>query len=141
MQKILVAMDGSPSAMRALDAVLGWLDQWKQPPEIHLVNVQYPLHGEVASFIDAGQIKQYHQDEGGKALAVAVAKLSQAGVVHTEKVLVGRPEEVLVRYAKDHHCDQIVMGAQGVGSLTSMLLGSVAIKLLHLSECPVLLVR
>ncbi|MBB5016817.1 nucleotide-binding universal stress UspA family protein [Chitinivorax tropicus] len=141
MHKILVAVDGSASALRALDAILARVADLKSGAELHLVNVQYPLHGEVASFIDAAQIKQYHQEEGDRALAEAVQKVAAAGVPYVAKVRVGRPEQSLLEYVKEQGCSEMVLGAQGVGSFSSMLMGSVATKILHVSPCPVLLVR
>jgi nucleotide-binding universal stress UspA family protein len=35
----------------------------------------------------------------------------------------------------------VVMGTRGLGAVTGMLLGSVATKVIHLSDVPVLLVK
>jgi nucleotide-binding universal stress UspA family protein len=39
------------------------------------------------------------------------------------------------------HCDLIIMGAHGRGVLANMVMGSVATRVLHLANCPVLLVK
>ena len=49
--------------------------------------------------------------------------------------------EVICRYAKEKGCDQIFMGTRGLGSVSSLVLGSVATKVIHLSPVPVLLVK
>ncbi len=53
----------------------------------------------------------------------------------------GKPFLEIVRYANDHHIDMIVMSTHGYGALASILLGSVAEKVVRKSPCPVLTVR
>lgn len=140
MQKIVVAVDGSENALQAVRHVAG-----KRAAgggvEIYLVNVQYPVHGSVSSFVDAGQIKQYHQEEGEKAIGPARAILDAANVPYRHELFVGDPAEVITRFAKERNCDEIVIGTRGLGGLTSLLMGSVAIKIIHQATVPVLLVK
>jgi nucleotide-binding universal stress UspA family protein len=48
---------------------------------------------------------------------------------------------VIADYARDEGCALIVMGTRGLGSIANMLLGSVATKVIHLAEVPVLLIK
>jgi nucleotide-binding universal stress UspA family protein len=50
------------------------------------------------------------------------------------------PQEIL-RVATEVDADLIVMGTRGLTDWSGLLLGSVAHKVLHMAECPVLLVR
>jgi nucleotide-binding universal stress UspA family protein len=109
--------------------------------QVHLVNVQYPMHGSVATFVNAAQIKQYHHDEGMKVLATARERLDTAGVAYQEHLFVGEPAEVIARFAKEQGCDEIVIGTRGLSGISSLLVGSVATKIIHLSDVPVLLVK
>ena len=47
----------------------------------------------------------------------------------------------IIRYAKEHRFDKILMGTHGRGGLMQMLLGSVASEVLKHSEIPVTLVK
>ncbi len=142
MLRILMPIDGSEPALRAVDHVLKNAGLLKSPPEIHLLNVQIALRQGVTAFVSAAQIEGYHRDEGMKALAVARAKLDSAGVPHQFHIGVGEePADVIARYAREKKCDQIVMGTRGLGSVAGVLLGSVATKLMHLTEVPVQLVK
>ena len=48
---------------------------------------------------------------------------------------------MIVRYAAEKQCDQIVIGPRGLGSVQGLLLGSVASKVMQLSTIPVLLIK
>ena len=141
MFKILLAVDGSESALHAVAHVIKRVLEVPDKYAIQLVNVQYPLHASASAFIDAAQIRQYHHDEGMKALAVARANLDGAGIAYTHHLFVGEPAEVIARYAKEQGCDELVIGTRGLSGVTSLLVGSVASKLIHLSDVPVLLVK
>ena len=58
-----------------------------------------------------------------------------------EALLAGNPFLEIIRYAKAHDIDLIVMGTHGRGPIAHMLLGSVAEKVVRKSPCPVLTVR
>ncbi|MBI1891090.1 MAG: universal stress protein [Burkholderiales bacterium] len=141
MQKILIAIDDSPSALRAVDHVIRRLAEYKAAPELHLINAQLPVHGGVSSFVDATQLKQLHQEEGSKALAAAQARLDGIGVAHHDHIFVGDPAEVIARHANEQAYDEVVMGTRGHNPISNMLLGSVSTKLLHLANMPVTLVK
>ncbi len=53
----------------------------------------------------------------------------------------GSPFVEIVRYAKQHSIDLIVLGTHGRGPIEHMLLGSVAEKVVRKAPCPVLTVR
>ena len=54
---------------------------------------------------------------------------------------VGTPYVEIIRYAKDHDIDLIVMGTHGRGLVAHMLMGSVAENVVRRAPCPVLTVR
>jgi nucleotide-binding universal stress UspA family protein len=143
MLKFLVPLDGSPSSSRTVDHLLKRLGWSKEDVEVHLLNVQRPVPGgsAVASHIGQDTLRQYHHDEGVKALTPAMQKLDAAGVRYVHHISVGEPADVIVQFAKQVHPDEIVMGARGLGATASLLLGSVASKVIQLAETPVLLVK
>ena len=53
----------------------------------------------------------------------------------------GDPAEEILRSAREHESDVIVMSTHGFGSEGRHPLGRVALKVLQTAECPVLLVR
>ncbi|MBZ0133907.1 MAG: universal stress protein [Rhodocyclaceae bacterium] len=141
MLRMILPTDGSETSLRAVDHLVQRLDWYRGPVELHLINVQHPISGDVSQFVKRDDIRQYHQDEGLNALQPARARLDAAGVAYRVHIGVGEPASTIVRYAREQQIDQIVMGARGLGNIAGLLLGSTAIKVLHLAEGPVLLVK
>ena len=140
--KILIPVDGSDSANRAVDQVIATVFLLKDTPQIFLLNVQWNIaSGNVKLFINHKTIDDYYREQGLAALAAAREKLDAAGLAYTYHISIGTPAEAIVQYAQEQQIDQITMGAQGQNALTALLLGSVVNKVLHLATVPVLLVK
>ena len=77
MFRVLIPVDGSENSVRAVELVIAMAGLFKEPPEIHLLNVQHPFPGTVRGV--RHQAQQAHHDEGLKALASARRVLDVAG--------------------------------------------------------------
>jgi nucleotide-binding universal stress UspA family protein len=140
--KMLIAVDGSEHARRAIEAAARLAKQM-QSAEVVLLNVADAMvfYGELPPFdIEAVERAQrLHQD---KLLAEAEA---QARALGLQKVLtqsaVGLTAHEILRVADERGVDQIVLGTHGRGAVGSLLLGSVAQRVVHQAKVPVLLVR
>ena len=139
--KFLFPVDGSDASNRAITEFIKRIDWYRHLPEIHLLNVQFPQRGNVPLFIDKESIDRYHQEEGMKELQVARELFDQAGIVSHHHIAVGDPPDLIMQYAKELRCDQIVMGPRGLGAVKRILLGSVASEVIERSTVPVLLIR
>lgn len=142
MPKILVAVDGSDNSARVIDFLIAENAQLKSPLQLHLINVQMPLGGvNVKMFISSDSLNQYYKEEGERALDAARKRLDAAKIPYTPHISVGDPAEVIAAYLKSEGCDRIVMGSRGLGAVTGLVLGSVATKVLHLTQVPITLIR
>jgi len=142
MLNVLVPIDGSENALRAMRHVISPTSICREPGQIHLLNVQPPVaSGVVRLFLSREDLGGYYQEEAEKALASARQELEKAGVSFQAEVRVGDAAETLVRYAREQRCSLIAMGTRGMGSVANLLLGSVSTKVIGLSEIPVLLVK
>jgi nucleotide-binding universal stress UspA family protein len=140
--RILLAADASDNALRAVDYVIALCEQLRpHEVDLHLLNVQRPVTGDVSTFVPKEQLRDYHHERGLKALERARARLDERKVPYTYHLLVGPPWQMIAGYAKEKACDHIVMGRRGLGSFTGGLLGSVAQKTLQLADPPVVLVK
>ncbi len=139
-RRILVPVDGSENALRAVRFAIG-LARERPGTELHLLNVQPPVGGTVAMFVNKADIRGYHRDEGMKALAAAIELVKAAGVSVAHHIGVGQPGETVAAFAKELGCGQIVMGTRGLGAALGLLLGSVATDVIRHAVVPVTLVK
>lgn len=143
--RILLAVDGSEHSARAVQHVVRLKDWLREKLEVQLVNVQPPVPAK--DLLLDGRLSEVHRleeplrAEGARQLAGAQAALSAAGIECRSHVEIGEPATVIARVADTHHCNTIVMGTHGRSAVASLVLGSVAAKVVHLSPVPVLLVH
>ena len=143
MQRVLLAVDGSEGAAHAVQKLLALKSRLLDGADlqVHLVNVQRPVSGDVARFVSGQTLEDYHRERSEKALVPARAQLDAAGLVYQEHRRVGDPGEAIAQTARDTGCDTIVMGARGLGTHTAALLGSVAQSTIEHAAMPVLVVK
>jgi nucleotide-binding universal stress UspA family protein len=143
MEKILIPVDGSPCSLRAVEHTIARRAHCAHPEDldIHLVHVEPPIDGEVAIYLDAGQLAAIAQDHREKAFGTARHLLDAAGARYTCHHAVGHVAEAVTRLAESLGCDQITMGTHGRGALADLLLGSTTLQVIHLANLPVLLVK
>jgi len=140
--KILIPVDGSVGANRAVEYAIACVAWLKEAPQVFLLNVQWKLaSGNVKLFINQETINDYYREQGMSALAEARAKLDAAGLAYSYHISIGSPAEAIVQYAQEQGVDQIEMSAHGQDKLSNLLLGSVAGKVTHLASVPILLVK
>ena len=143
MKRVLLPIDGSECALRAVALVIAKRANYANPDdlEIHLVNVQPLLSRDITRFASHQQIVDFHREESEKLMHEACALFAAAGVGYTAHHEVGAVAESITALADALHCDQIVMGTHGRGALQELLMGSITLKVVHLSSVPVLLVK
>jgi nucleotide-binding universal stress UspA family protein len=142
MLKVLIPVDGSENSERAVAYAIGFVANSKAPVELHVLNVQLPIvSGGVRMFFKHEEIEAYYQDSGQEALRAARERLDRTGQGYVQHVRAGPVGETIAAYAKEQRCDHIVMGTRGLGAISGMVLGSVATKVIHLTDVPVTLVK
>jgi nucleotide-binding universal stress UspA family protein len=140
--KILLPVDGSENALRAVRHVIEHADWYRGPLGLHVLNVQLPVaSGAVKMFISQSQLNDFYRDEALAALKEARAALDAARVSHQHHIGVGELGATIVDFVRQLSCDLVIMGTHGRGALAGAMLGSVAAKVIHLSPVPVLLVK
>lgn len=143
MKKILLLTDGSECALRGVALVISKRAHYANPDdlEIHLVNVQAPFSHDVSRFANHDEVAAFHHEESVKLMRGACELLDAAGAKYTCHHEVGKVAETITHLAETLKCDQIVMGTHGRGALSEFLMGSITLKVVHLSKIPVLLVK
>jgi len=140
--RILVPVDGSDSALRAVRYAISLGEKLREPVEYDLLNVQRRIaSGNVRLFVSQEEINRFYQEEGANALRAAREAIESSGAPCAVHVAVGDEPECIARYASEHGSDLVVMGTRGMGTIANMLLGSVSARVIHLSPMPVVLVK
>lgn len=142
MLKILIAVDGSEHANRAIEAV-GRMVGSSLDLEATLVCVSpEPLFYGDFTLATIEMIEKEQRKTQDNILGKATALAASNGVKLTKAA---RPYGVIaneiIRTAEELRSDQIVMGTRGMGAVGSLLLGSVAQRVLHHATVPVLMVK
>lgn len=144
MLKILLPVDGSQSSRRAVEYVAR-LPNRGRPVTVNVLNVQPPISfGELLGHTtrdDQIKLEQAREDAGRRVVDQAVATLRANQIEANSLVRIGDAASEIVQFARESRCEEIVMGRRGLGVIKSLLLGSVANKVLHLADEPVVLVR
>ena len=109
--KVLVAIDGSEAALRALRYVVEHQDFFSANPELLLVNVHLPVPSARAkAVLGNDMITQYYKDEADEALAPARALLAGKTCRVTERQIIGQPAAEIIAVAQEDACDVAVKG-------------------------------
>ena len=139
--KIFVPFDGSDCALRALRHAVT-LAQRSGAASIHIAHVHEEplLYGEIAVYVPREKMELLQREHSESVLARAEPILKSAALPYEKEILIGPPAQALAERARVLGCDAIVMGTHGLNALGSMLMGSVATKVVHLSTLPVTLV-
>jgi nucleotide-binding universal stress UspA family protein len=142
MKKIVIATDGSPSALEAVEYGLELAaDQGAEPIVVHVAPDTEVLP--VVGFGMGAPVSVPHElDEYDRAsLDEAVEIAARHGLEAKTELLVGNAAQAIVAYADSVDADLIVVGSRGHGAIAGALLGSVSGRVLHEAKRPVLVVR
>jgi nucleotide-binding universal stress UspA family protein len=142
MRRILVAIDGSDGALRALE-VAARQARLEPVAELHVLTVLPTLSNYTAAeiYVTAERIRQAAVDKAQAVLDEAARRLQATGCSYTLEQLEGDPAETIARRAADLGCESITMGTHGLGSFGILFLGSVAQRVVYHTTVPVTLVK
>lgn len=140
MERILVAVDGSPHSLKGVEHAVRLAKGLNLG--IELANVLPPIllapsvYGETIAKLEEGN-RQAARDilEGARRL------VTDAGLPADTVMLTGGPAEALADRAKEIDAWAVVIGAKGHGPVSRVLLGSITDRLVHISTRPVLVIR
>ena len=160
LQRILLVTDGSSHSAKAteylakfpipLDSrveVMHVLPPLPLTPSSEFYARTYPLAPEVLPVYPKEPTREeldWQEDEekhGRLILEQSVELLRSGGIEASPVMLRGDAAKEIIEYAKEHHINLIVSGSRGLSQFKGWLLGSVSRKLVHYSDCSVLVVK
>jgi nucleotide-binding universal stress UspA family protein len=137
-QALLVAVDFSHSAIRALDLALAWYPQG-EITALHVVDTEFATRAEAAGLGAHDEIVAKLRARAGEEFGWLA---QDKGARRFDPMIVeGVPFVEIVKIAKDLEADLLLMGSHHSGTrLDELLFGSTAEKVLRACPCPVLCV-
>jgi nucleotide-binding universal stress UspA family protein len=145
--RILVAIDDSPTAEKALDEAIRLAGALGAALCVAHAADEGPLaqHGMgLGTYIDIDKVKGEMRDDSNQLLDKAIAQAADAGI-QAERLLMEstdkRVAEMITDAAQQWNADLIVAGTHGRRGFERLLVGSVAENLVRLSSASLLLVR
>jgi len=140
MDRVLIAIDGSPPAQEAVDFGLELAAEQDAVATFVLVVPALDVapggaFGGVAATAHDATAKELEPLERAREQA------EEAGVKAHTRLLRGEPVDEIVAFADVIDADLIVVGSRGHGTLANALLGSVSRGILREARRPVLVVR
>ena len=140
--KILVAVDGSPSALRATEYAAQLVAAVRAKSKITLISVHDDTgFKHMKKFTPKGTLEDYLRELSDKDLSQARQLLDKAEVAHDMIIKTGHVAEEIMRAAKVGKFDLIVLGAKGRSGFGDLLLGSVSQRVASASKLPVTLIK
>lgn len=139
--KILVAVDGSAYTKRMLAYIAAhdeWLGSHHRYTVIHCV---LPLPHRAAAFANLAQARAFYKEDAEAVLAPIRTFLAKQGIDAAFMHRIGAPAAAIAKVAQQGKFDLLVIGSQGRGAVSGLVLGSVATTVLSLCDTPVLLIR
>jgi len=140
--KILVAVDGSPSSLRATEFAAQLATALRSKSKITLVSVHDDIgFKHIKKFTPKGALADYLRELSDKDLSEAHKLLDKAEVAHDMIIKTGNVAQEIIHAGKVGKFDMIVLGAKGRSSFSDLLLGSVSQRVASASKLPVTLIK
>jgi len=138
---VLVPVDGSRCALRAVEVALRGVTP--DAAEVHLLYVHAvpPFYESAGAYQRRPENRRFIKRCARGALEPAARVLEDAGIAHRTWVRFGDAAAEIARTASRLNCEVIVMGTRGMGNLRNLILGSTAMKVIHLAATPVTVVK
>jgi len=135
---ILLPTDGSEGTERATEHAIDLAVA--HDAALHTLYVVEDAH--LIGGISENALLEDFERHGQEAVDAVIERAEEADVSTIEGVVVnGSPHRSILDYADGNDIDLITMGTHGRGGIEHYLIGSVAEKVVRLSDAPVLTVR
>ena len=143
-QKILVPLDGSELAECTLSHAKMMIKEGfaREAILLNIVRVDLPWAELYGANFNKDAVREAYFTSARKYLADVESRLGAEGIkVKTEVLEADRTGAAITDYAREKGMDAIIIATHGYTGLKRLMLGSVAMSVLHESSIPVILIR
>lgn len=138
-ERVLVAYDGSKGARRALEVAVDLAR--RDDAELIGLAIEAHLPHYAATVGEVQEELRFEERACARLLMEASAYAAEQGVPMRTEIRAGRPAQEIVRSARDHGADLVVIGHSGLAGVWGLLLGATAEKVSRHAACSILIVR
>ncbi|MCH4096170.1 MAG: universal stress protein [Acidaminococcus provencensis] len=142
-EKILVPVDGSETAWRALDTARAIAD--KCHGSLVVIHVVQPFNNSIMGVgLDQLVMKESNEELGKVGTSVLQLAREKLEDFTGEKEFLkeaGYPYEEILNAVEDKNCTAIVIGSRGLSGIKEFFMGSVSSKVSQYGKVPVLIVK
>lgn len=140
MKKVLVPVDGSGNALRAVAYAVEAVRE--QPSvELELLHVLDPVTLRSHAVMTQEEIHKLYASEADPVLQPARQVIERAGIPCVAAYRVGSAANEIAAHVDEKGFDTVIMGTRGMGPVANAMIGSVATRVVHLVKVPVILIK
>ena len=149
MNKILVAVDGSPLSKKAAAEALELAKKFgakmmlisvaEVEPEITYTELGVTVPVEYINMRDS--LVKIKEESAGKMLDAIIGSMDCTGVSIDKVIKIGIPAHEIVEYTESEKVDLVVLGHRGLNPLKRLFVGSVAKRVIEDAACSVMIVK
>ena len=149
-KKILIGVDGSEDAHKALKRVIDFYKDWNSKIVIfhsiehHMIPVVMPVFTTSYSFpvSSHSMIRDEYTKVGNQILEETKKVFENKGIpIETRLVEKVKPEKYIIDKIKEENFDLVVLGGKGQHSKIGAILGTVSTHVVNNADCDVLVIR
>ncbi len=140
MQQVLVPFDGSDNALRAVRyAASAARDQ--PGLQLELLHVVDPMSLRSNAVYTQDQLRGLQAEEAERLLQPARRLLEQEGIPFRAGWRAGSAAGEIASRVREGGFDGVIMGTRGMSPVANVVIGSVATRVVHLVDVPVILIK
>ena len=138
MNKILLGLDGSPTAFKALEEAINLAKLYNA--ELHTISVEELPH--FSETIDEVDEEKESEDSKYNVFIQKAKELAASKSFSIEThILVGHEVKTIIEYIKKNKFDLLVIGFMGNSAIYERVMGSTCQSLVRMAPCSVLVVK
>lgn len=138
MEKILVGLDGSKNAFKALEEGIRLALFYKA--ELYTVSVEeIPRFPETISEVEGE--KEFEESKYKEIIEKAQNMAAAQNCPINSHILVGHEVKMIIEFIRKNKIDLLVIGFMGVSAVYERVMGSTSASLVRMAPCSVLVVK
>jgi nucleotide-binding universal stress UspA family protein len=135
---IIIGVDGSEAGWRALKYARNMAEKY----DAKLIMVHaYPRTSDLHDCDGYDNLLFERKSSGQKIIETGRKLIGASPIAVEEDLLEGPAADAILSVVQVRHADLVVIGSRGMGAIKGMIFGSVATKVSHHADCPVMIVR